>query len=318
MYERVEIAGVAFETHWPQALRIRRIDRVYEAFVGTRSAIISPRVPIGVTVSDTLPPVLPATAAVTSGGATWSLLREGSERYFVSPAGATAQPAFWTMRIRPTPLQADIWMGPRFRSATPDGAPHYFNPVTYPVDQLLLIHALSLNEGLLVHAAGVVLDGVGLVFPGVSGAGKSTLARQFQRTGHGDALLSDDRVVLRATGAGWHACGTPWPGNAGVARNAAAPLHALAFLTQGSAHKLRRLSPLEALERLIPVTSIPWYDAELVGPVLATCDRLLREVLCYELTCTPTPDVLDAVRAMLPRADAAGMPIPRGEGQPAT
>ena len=56
---------------------------------------------------------------------------------------------------------------------------------------------LAERGGVIVHAAGAVVQGGALVFLGASGAGKSTLSRMFLEAGLGAALLSDDRVILR-------------------------------------------------------------------------------------------------------------------------
>ncbi|HAM50351.1 MAG TPA: hypothetical protein DCP92_06510 [Nitrospiraceae bacterium] len=53
------------------------------------------------------------------------------------------------------------------------------NPFVYPLDLLILMYALAWREGIIAHAAGVVMRGRGYVFPGRSGTGKSTLVRQF-------------------------------------------------------------------------------------------------------------------------------------------
>ncbi|WP_055047571.1 HPr kinase/phosphorylase [Devosia sp. A16] len=55
-----------------------------------------------------------------------------------------------------------------------------------------------------IHATGLLLDGIGLILRGPSGAGKSLLAldliEQWQARGRPAALVSDDRVVIVATG----------------------------------------------------------------------------------------------------------------------
>lgn len=58
---------------------------------------------------------------------------------------------------------------------------------------------LPLEGGLLVHSAGVVIDGGAYLFHGVSGAGKSTLA-SFMREVLSDELVAVQRGRARATG----------------------------------------------------------------------------------------------------------------------
>lgn len=190
------------------------------------------------------------------------------------------------------------------------------DPVRYPLDQLLLMNHLASRGGVIVHAAGAVIDGRGLVFPGVSGAGKSSLCRVLLEAGWGDSLLSDDRIILcsaadgdagESGGAGeaggawtggartvaattaprsggrFDAWGTPWPGDAGIARNACAPLAALLFLVKAEVDEVVPLAPGAAMRRLMPVVSCPWYDGERAGLVLDTCARIVEATLCYDL-----------------------------------
>lgn len=168
------------------------------------------------------------------------------------------------------------------------------NPVRYPLDQLLLMNHLASRGGVIAHAAGVIVDEQVLVFCGRSGAGKSTVSRLFLAAGLGEAVLSDDRVILRTASEGvgsvmdggqarvqvW---GTPWPGDAGLARNLGAPLGGLFFLAQAAETALTPLDAGAAMRRLVPVVSGPWYDREKGGQVMATCARLVEEFLCFDL-----------------------------------
>jgi hypothetical protein len=56
--------------------------------------------------------------------------------------------------------------------------------------RVVVAHRLLLRGGLLLHSAGVVVDGSAVLFVGASGAGKSTLARKAFEAGN--AVLSDD------------------------------------------------------------------------------------------------------------------------------
>jgi hypothetical protein len=173
-------------------------------------------------------------------------------------------------------------------------------PVTYPLDQLLLMNHLASQGGVIVHSAGVVMDGRTLVFAGVSGAGKSTIARLFIQSGLGESLLSDDRLVMRVGGdqearAEITAWGTPWPGDAGVARNACAPLAAILFLVKSEVDKVVRLSTGEAARSLVRVASCPWYDAGRLPSVLDTCSRVIENTPCYQLHFRAHVDVVGLV-----------------------
>jgi len=136
--------------------------------------------------------------------------------------GPDARP-LWIADIAPSFESVEVTCGDAWAEAR-DEAGRISCPLQYPLDQVLLMYALSRCRGILVHAAGASADGKGLLFPGISGAGKSTISALL-RAGDGVHLLSDDRIVVRGNGSGgFDLGGTPWPGDAGVAENDSVPL----------------------------------------------------------------------------------------------
>jgi hypothetical protein len=178
----------------------------------------------------------------------------------------------------------------RIQEASPPG--RRLSPVRYPLDQLLLMNHLAKLGGIIIHGAGVVLGGKSIVLAGASGAGKSTVSRLFIDAGLGGSLLSDDRVVIRTTGArdalpevtAW---GTPWPGDARVAQNATAPLVALLFLVKSEFNELKPLPAKVAAKRLMPVVTCPWYDPKRLPHVLDACSQVVERTPCYEFCFRP-------------------------------
>jgi hypothetical protein len=172
-------------------------------------------------------------------------------------------------------------------------------PIRYPFDQILAMYVLG-RRGLLLHAAGMIVHGRTIVLPGVSGAGKSTFARL---TGGrpGWEPLSDDRIIVRLAedAHGASAWGTPWTGEGRVARNSGGPLARLLFLSQGDENRIEPVAPREAVGRLLPVASIPWYDDELLPVSLEACERLVERVPAAVLTFRPDTGAVDAVERLL-------------------
>jgi hypothetical protein len=163
-------------------------------------------------------------------------------------------------------------------------------PVVYPLDQLLLTYHMAPRQGVILHAAGAFREGRGALFLGRSRAGKSTISRQLEAHG-GFRMLSDDRVIVRRLGEGHTAFGTPWPGEAKIARNESVPLNGLFFLHQATENRIEQLTPRLAFERLLPVASIPWFDPDVFPSVLEYLETLTHEVPAYELHFKPTPEI---------------------------
>ncbi|MEW5736899.1 MAG: hypothetical protein AB1921_18795 [Thermodesulfobacteriota bacterium] len=166
------------------------------------------------------------------------------------------------------------------------GAHRAESPLSYPLDQILFLHRLAGQNGLLLHASGVLSRGRCLVFPGRSGAGKSTLSGMLARE-PGVCLLSDDRVAVRKGGEGFSAHGTPWAGTARMAENGSGMLSAIGFLRKAPENRLVRLSADECAQRLVPVSSIPWYDAQAAGACLDLCRALCLAVPAYDVFFAP-------------------------------
>jgi hypothetical protein len=73
--------------------------------------------------------------------------------------------------------------------------------LSHPVLSLVLMELLKRRGLYPLHAAGLALDGHGVLLAGTSGAGKSTLSVALARGGF--SFLSDDTVFLEADAPGW-------------------------------------------------------------------------------------------------------------------
>ena len=169
-------------------------------------------------------------------------------------------------------------------------------------DRTIYSMALAHRElGFIVHACGFLLDGTGVLCPGLPSAGKSTMAGLLARVEQPLTLLSDDRIALTGDGSGFRMWGTPWPGDAGVIGTGDGPLGAIVLMRHGSGSALRALEPQLGARRLLETLVLPLWDRTLLPGSLAFVDRLVRTVPMYELTYEPT---VDAVATMLQRLAA--------------
>jgi hypothetical protein len=101
-----------------------------------------------------------------------------------------------------------------------------YYPLAYPLDELIFLHRIVREGGLMVHSCGILRDGHALLFTGPSGAGKTTISRLMIK--HAGALvLSDDRIVLRPDGGGIRIFGTPWHGDGELSAIGSARLRAI-------------------------------------------------------------------------------------------
>lgn len=173
----------------------------------------------------------------------------------------------------------------------------FYDPLRYPLDQLLMMQRLAREGGAILHCALLDVGGVAVACPGVSGAGKTTLSRQL--AGIPDMrVLSDDRAVIRRTGDGFRAYGTPWPGEGGFAVNEGLPLVGIGFIRQREAPMTEALTRSEAIHRLVRVASVPFYDREAGPRVFDGLVELCGRVPTWLLGVPPDPSAVAAVRAL--------------------
>jgi hypothetical protein len=240
--------------------------------------------------------------AILQSTATWSILARGGERGFVFRLPSEAEPA-WVARFRPGSSEVSIVCSPRLLEAEGRTTALPSGLFAYPLDQVLTMYLLG-DRGLVLHAAGALVDGRGIAFSGVSGAGKSTLTGLAAGRPAWEPL-SDDRVVVRAEGSVPRLWGTPWSGEGQVAEHRCGEMAWLLFLEQGTIPEVCPLTPAQALPRLLQTASLPWYDAEYLETSLAACDRLVRTIPCAVLSFRPDIGAIEVVERLLGRPGPA-------------
>ncbi len=284
-----QIAGVSFITEPENFITLKEPELYSDSFV-EKADKPSGDIKINIHLKLGSIPDIEASSKVFDGGQAWSMYQDGKD-YWVSLHPPAFQKPLWIARVNRDFTKVTVYCGDE-RVSRKNGEVVVPNPVCYPLDQILLMHILAAREGGLFHAAGIEINGRGYIFPGKSGAGKSTITRQFAVREH-IGLLSDDRVAIRKIQGAFQAFGTPWPGEGGVAENRSVPLSAIFFITHGAANRIEAVEPPEALERLLPVTSIPWYDREVVPKMLSFCEDLISHIPTYDLHFKPGHEVVD-------------------------
>jgi len=290
----LSIADVRFKASFNSALADRDTDKIYSQYVDCEIPAIDhqARIPVmfeeGKLISET------GLKTIFHTDSVWTL-SEVDNRYLFSPNMPDIDDKYkWNVICNKgfddiqIVLTADSI---HHRQQSPSAIP----VLTYPVDQILLFHYLSSRASLLMHTAGVTIQGKGWLLSGPSGAGKSTISSMLLNKA-GVHVINDDRMVARPADDGkWLAHGTPWPGDLQIADNTSMPVSALCFLARGSKMQLSELDPVEALRRLFPVTSIPWYLEDLMTQSLDSCEKLVQDIPTYELSFRPGDPVLEVL-----------------------
>jgi hypothetical protein len=267
----LRIAGLRTDVFSPLPLSYEDGADAYQEFRGFDRS--SSAADLRINLRDHAAPPLPDHREVFRCNA-WKMLHAGDRRRVIRTAGPD-RPPLWVADTGEDFGDVTLWREPAGESSRR-------NPVCYPLDQILLVHHLASRQGVLVHSAGAVVDGRAYILAGRSGAGKSTISRLIS----GDPrirMLSDDRVVIRRGEGVDAAWGTPWPGEAGIALNESAPLGGLLFLEKSERNTIESISSAEALTRLLPTASVPWYDTSLMTGLLDYCGSMAKAARCAVL-----------------------------------
>lgn len=145
-------------------------------------------------------------------------------------------------------------------------------------------------DGIVLHASAVALDGRAYLFSAPSGTGKSTHTRLWCREYPDAKVFNDDKPALRRLDGKWYAYGTPWCGKDHQNINMKTPLAGICFLKRGAENSIRRLTPPEAVKRLIH-QSMHFFAREAeMDLMLSAVERLVREIPIWELCATMEPE----------------------------
>ena len=146
------------------------------------------------------------------------------------------------------------------------------------------------HDGFYLHASAVALDDRAYLFSAPPGTGKSTHTRLWQNIfGASAEVFNDDKPALRRLDGTWYAYGTPWCGKDGINSNRKVPLGGICYLRQAQENRIRRLTPQEALQRILSQTIYRFQDAAMLDRMLTSLDKLVREIPVYELENRPEP-----------------------------
>jgi hypothetical protein len=146
----------------------------------------------------------------------------------------------------------------------------------FPTDQIFLAPALANFQACILHGAGLILRGQGLLFCGPSEAGKSTITTLLREEGE---ILCDDRIILRRRPEGFQIHGTWSHGDIPEVSSASALLRALVFLEKAETNEWTSIeNPKEKFNRLFfrvirPLVTTEWWEK-----VLSLLEQAMQEV----------------------------------------
>lgn len=287
---KIQIAGIDLLLSFQDPIAFDKLPKVYEPFIKkTDSENGSVDIDIDLKIKNLPNPE--HLKKIFDSDQSWSMFMNEDEYFLTLSPPALDKKAVWLARFHRSFDKATIYCSEMLMREV-NGETKLGNPFSYPLDQLLLMYILAQRNGMIIHAAGITMNGTGYIFAGKSGAGKSTLSKQFAFRNNSE-VLSDDRMIIRKMNNIFKTFGTPWPGEAEIAMNKGVPLSGIFFLSHGSYNRIEEIKPQEALEKLLPVVSIPWYDKEVMTSILNFCEDIISNIPVYELFFKPDREITD-------------------------
>lgn len=288
------IANLHLEISCPDLPLMQERDAVYQQFT-TPERSHTLNIPVHVQPESIMPLLNPLTKIFETERA-WAMYSDSQNRYIAQHHRDRTREPRWLVKIPPDSKEFNVY-------CSKDAVLQYkeqdvlMNPVRYPLDQLLLINS-TVGKAMLIHAAGVIINGKGYIFAGQSGAGKSTLCRYISEYRE-LTVLSDDRIVIWQDEQGFSMHGTPWPGEAEIAVNDCARLHGIFFLNHSGVNNISDLNPGEAMKYLVNVGSLPWYDEKDLQKSLDLCGNLMTGNKTYEMRFRPGHEIIEDLIAFV-------------------
>lgn len=190
----------------------------------------------------------------------WIIFRRGAGWIYVLTSPSAGDNSPLTVAI----FNDDHSVGEFYHAGSEDYLKYGLHSLTMlPTDQVLLARILATREACMVHSAGVILDGKGLLFIGHSGAGKSTITRMLKDSA---TVLCDDRNIIRKEGQEFRVYGSWCHGEIPLISSSSAPLAAVFLLRQSAENRITRVEETGvAFKHLLgciirPMATPDWWE----------------------------------------------------------
>jgi hypothetical protein len=280
----MNVGGISFGVSSPGDLRLV-LDPGCLAFACDR-----PACDVEIEAAWTAELQIPEGAAAFQSGGLWSAYPEGDGLSFYFQTAYLGSAPYKKASFNEGFTRGQVWLLKRYFD--PELAVY---PLEYPLDELLMIHRLSMGHGAEVHGCGVLAaDGLGRLFIGHSGAGKSTTSRLWMKQ-PGVSVLSDDRIILRARDGHIQMHGTPWHGDAGLAAHASGRLDEIYLLEHGAENEIVRLEPSRAVAELFARMFVPHYSPAGLARLLQFAEEVASKVPISLFRFVPDTHAVEAI-----------------------
>lgn len=158
--------------------------------------------------------------------------------------------------------------------------------------KMLMANIISYYGGVMVHACGIIVNNLGIIFIGDSGSGKSTLANLWKNV-YPNSILSDECIIIRKIKNQFYVFGTPWHSNVIEVNNGSIPLRGIFFISHAKNNHITPRNDINSIIDLLCSNShITILDESEIKHRLQFFGELINEIPCYELGFVPNEEVI--------------------------
>jgi hypothetical protein len=168
------------------------------------------------------------------------------------------------------------------------------NPTALDSIIRIVCSRLSLrSNGLLIHSAGIGVDGRGMVFVGPSESGKSTIAKLAPKS---YTVLTDELSLVRKKKGQFWVFGTPFAGfRREFGANFGAPLYAVFLNQKDNTNYLEPVSLSLSLKEVVSNSLLFEADPNRMEDFMKIAEELVSAVPCYKFHFKPTVDLWEVI-----------------------
>ena len=193
----------------------------------------------------------------------------------------------------------------RYTPADTSHSETFFTAESFPImmDGRYMWSSVSLAQLLLpqnaffMHSSFISVNGKGILFSADRGTGKSTQAALWEKYRGAEVINGDKAGVLVENGV--YACGVPFCGTSGICKNKTFPLGAIILLGQAPENKIRQLSGIEALQRILQNVYLDLLAPNEQAKIFDLLIELLGSVPVYSFECTPDEKAVEVLENAL-------------------
>jgi len=166
------------------------------------------------------------------------------------------------------------------------------DPFVYPLGPLILYYVNILNDGFMIHSAGIDDNGKGYIFCGHSGAGKTTISKIWHQ--EKAIVINDDRLIIRKIKDDFFMYNSPMNYKDSPKK---ALLEKIFILKQSDYNYAAEIVGSESIGRVASYCIQHNYNARLIDFLMNICIELTKKIAVYELGFVPDKSIAHFVRS---------------------